>query len=45
MADPLTEMGAAIIAARGFYPLRDGLAALEEAGRPGVLKVLLDMRN
>lgn len=27
------------------YPLRDGLAALEEAARPGVLKVLLDMRN
>lgn len=27
------------------YPLRDGLAALEEAGRPGVLKVLLDMRS
>ena len=25
--------------------LRDGLAALEEAARPGLLKVLLDMRN
>jgi threonine dehydrogenase-like Zn-dependent dehydrogenase len=28
----------------GRYGLRDGLAALEHAARPGVLKVLLDMR-
>lgn len=27
------------------YPLADGPAALEHAGRPGALKVLLDMRN
>ena len=26
------------------YPLSDGVAALEHAGRPGVLKVLLDCR-
>jgi len=28
----------------GRYPLRDGLAAFDAASRPGVLKVLLDMR-
>ena len=27
------------------FPLRDGLAAFSEAARPGVLKVLLDMRG